>query len=347
MDYTSSLATIAGVVLLGCLSPGPNFLVVTSRALTMSRQAGVLAGLGVALASLTWASLTIAGLALMLQHAAWLLTALQLTGAAYLIYIGIRTVLSARQPVPTQSMAMSSTPPLQDVWSGFLTSMTNPKAAGFFGSLFVVTLPIGAPPWVYGLTLAIVTALSAAWHCGLALFFSLGLVRAAYRRSKTTVSTVMGSVLVLLGPAPVLLTVSHRSDRLFIAACRLFLEEPLPGRQCVRRAHRLAFLPLIVFPLGVIYLAARGQIFQAPLLQWAAQLRLALQPCPFLVIGHERRCISRVVLLQPLEDVLAGLLGRRPLPLIGIEQPALLAWPVIPCGRRFRLGLLAWRLEGP
>ena len=57
MDYTSSLATIAGVVLLGCLSPGPNFLVVTSRALTMSRQAGMLAGLGVALASLTWASL--------------------------------------------------------------------------------------------------------------------------------------------------------------------------------------------------------------------------------------------------------------------------------------------------
>ena len=37
VDYTSSLATIAGVVLLGCLSPGANFLVVTSRALTMFR----------------------------------------------------------------------------------------------------------------------------------------------------------------------------------------------------------------------------------------------------------------------------------------------------------------------
>ena len=199
VEYAASLATIAGVVLLGCLSPGPNFVMVTSRALTGSRQAGVLAGLGVALASLTWASLTIAGLAVVLQHAAWLLTALRLTGAAYLIYIGVRTTLGARRPVLAQGAARSGTPPWQDVWSGFLTSMTNPKAAAFFGSLFVVTLPVGAPPWVYGLTLVIVTALSAAWHCSLALFFSLGPVQGAYRRSKTTVSTIMGGVLVLLG----------------------------------------------------------------------------------------------------------------------------------------------------
>ena len=174
MDYAPSLATIAGVFLLGRLSPGPNFLVVTSRAVTVSRRAGVLAGLGVALASLTWAALTIAGLALVLQHAAWLLTALRLTGAIYLIYLGIRTIFGARRPVPTQGVAGSNTPPWQDVWGGFLTSMTNPKAAAFFGSLFVVTLPIGAPFWVYGLTLTVVATLSAAWHCGLALFLSLG-----------------------------------------------------------------------------------------------------------------------------------------------------------------------------
>jgi len=54
------------------------------------------------------------------------------------------------------------------------------------------------------------------------------------------------------------------------------------------------------------------------LLQRAAQPRLALQPCPFLVIGHERRGISRVVLLQRFEDVLTGLLGRRALLLIPI-----------------------------
>ena len=199
VDHVPTLATIAGVFLLGCLSPGPNFLVVTSRAVTASRQAGVLAGLGVALASLAWASLTMASLALVLQHAAWLLTALRLTGAAYLVCLGVRTILGARRPLPAQDAAESDAASWLDVWSGFLTSMTNPKAAAFFGSLFVATLPIHAPSWVFGLTLAIVATLSAAWHCGLALFFSLGPVQAAYRRSKATVSTVMGGVLVLLG----------------------------------------------------------------------------------------------------------------------------------------------------
>ncbi len=199
MSYPSDLATIAGIILLGCISPGANFLVVTSRALTVSRRAGLLAGMGVALASLAWASLTLAGLALVLQHAAWLLTALRLTGAAYLVYIGVRMILSARQPMPAQGVVGPGTPPWLDLWSGFLTSMTNPKAAAFFASLFVATLPVGAPPWVYAATLAIVGVISASWHCSLALAFSLGPVQRAYRRSKPTVSTILGGLLILLG----------------------------------------------------------------------------------------------------------------------------------------------------
>jgi len=199
MEYVRSLATIAGLVLLGCISPGPNFLVVTSTAMSVSRGAGLAAGLGVALASLSWASLAVAGLALVLQQAAWLLTALRLAGAGYLVYLGIKIILGARKPMPLAGRSGAAASAASNVRSGFLTSMTNPKAAAFFGSLFVVTLPVGAPAWVYGAVLAIVTALSAAWHCGLALFFSLGAVQATYRRFKAAISTVMGGVLVLLG----------------------------------------------------------------------------------------------------------------------------------------------------
>lgn len=199
MEYAPTLATIAGVFLLGCLSPGPNFLVVTSRAMAVSRRAGVFAGLGVASASLTWAFLTIAGLALVLQHAAWLFTALRFVGASYLLYLGTKIIIGARKPMPAPDDGIGGPSASSEMWSGFLTSMTNPKAAAFFGSLFVVTLPTGAPAWVYGTTLAIVAVLSTAWHCGLALFFSLAPVQAAYRRSRTTISTIMGGVLILLG----------------------------------------------------------------------------------------------------------------------------------------------------
>jgi threonine efflux protein len=199
VEYLPTLATIAGVFLLGCLSPGPNFLVVTARAIAVSRRAGVFAGLGVASASLTWAFLTIIGLTFVLQHAAWLFTALRFVGAAYLLYLGARTIIGAHRPVPLPPSGRGHPSVSNDVWSGFLTSMTNPKAAAFFGSLFVVTLPTNAPVWVYGVTLAIVAVLSTAWHCSLALFFSLRSVQSVYRRSRKTISTAMGGVLILLG----------------------------------------------------------------------------------------------------------------------------------------------------
>ncbi len=199
MEYLPPLATIAGVFFLGCLSPGPNFLIVTAKAMTVSRRAGVFAGLGVASASLTWAFLTIIGLTFVLQHAAWLSTALRLMGAAYLLYLGAKTIIGAHRPVRLQAPGMDHTSASNDIWSGFLTSMTNPKAAAFFGSLFVVTLPTVAPAWVYGLILAIVAVLSAAWHCSLALVFSLRSVQRAYQRSRRTISTAMGGVLILLG----------------------------------------------------------------------------------------------------------------------------------------------------
>ena len=199
MEYLPTLATIAGVFLLGCLSPGPNFLVVTSKAMAVSRRAGVFAGLGVASASLTWAFLTIICLTFVLHHAAWLFTVLRLVGSGYLFYLGARTIIGAHRPVPLSKAGRSRPSVSGDVWSGFLTSMTNPKAAAFFGSLFVVTLPTDAPVWVYGMTLATVAVLSAAWHCSLALFFSLRSVQSAYQRSRRTISTAMGGVLILLG----------------------------------------------------------------------------------------------------------------------------------------------------
>ena len=66
MDDLSILATLTGVLALSVISPGPNFLIVTSTAMRVSRRAGLATAAGLALASLTWALLTEAGFALLL-----------------------------------------------------------------------------------------------------------------------------------------------------------------------------------------------------------------------------------------------------------------------------------------
>jgi len=194
------LAGIAGVFLLACLSPGPVWVVVTSTSVAVSRRAGILAGLGVAGATLTWATVGVLGAGVLLAGLAPLATALRLAGAAYLAWIGLRMIVKAHNPAPLPgSLSAAAGGGWAALRRGYLASITNPKAAVFFGSIFVAVLPTHAPGWVYGTAVVLLALLSAAWHCGLALVFSIAPIQASYRRAKARVDTVVGALLVALG----------------------------------------------------------------------------------------------------------------------------------------------------
>ncbi len=192
-----ALAGMAGLFLLACASPGPVWLVITSTAIGTGRRAGVLAGLGVASATLVWASIAMAGLGLVLARMEWIGTTIRLAGAAYLVWIGWRMVRGAGHAVVAPG-------PLPGGGAGafrrgFLASITNPKAAAFFGSVFVVTLPEAAPDGLRVAAVLMLGMLSAAWHAGLAVVFSTARVQAAYGRAKRRLDLVIGVVLMGLG----------------------------------------------------------------------------------------------------------------------------------------------------
>ena len=199
MEYLGVLSGIAGVFLLACLSPGPVWVVITSTSIGVSRGAGILTGLGVAGATLTWATLSMLGLGLLAQLT-WLAIAIRLAGAAYLVWIGCRMIGAARRPAPAAGSLAGG---LHGGWAalrrGYLSSITNPKAAVFFGSIFVVMLPAHAPGWVYAAAVALLAVLSAGWHCGLAMVFSVAPIQAGYRRAKAKIDTLVGGILIALG----------------------------------------------------------------------------------------------------------------------------------------------------
>lgn len=199
MEYIGALTGIAGVFLLACLSPGPVWVIVTSTSIAVSRRAGVLAGLGVAGATLTWATVGVLGAGVLLAGLAPLATTLRLAGAAYLVWIGLRMVFKARDLAPLPGSLSSTAGGWVSLRRGYLASITNPKAAVFFGSIFLAVLPAHAPGWVYGTAVVLLTLLSAAWHCGLALVFSIAAIQARYRRAKARVDTVVGVLLIALG----------------------------------------------------------------------------------------------------------------------------------------------------
>ncbi|AXI61600.1 amino acid transporter [Pseudomonas kribbensis] len=195
------------ITLLACISPGPDFALVSRNGLLLSRRAGVLTAMGIGLGVLVHVGYTLLGLGLVLQQSPWLFNALKLAGAAYLVYLGIK-MLRSRPDVQQPDAASPALSDLAALRSGFLTNALNPKTSIFIVSLFmgVVRPDTGLPvQMAYGVFIAGAHVL---WFGLVALCFSAGRVREKLLAARQWIDRAFGGLLVGFG---VLLTLSQRS----------------------------------------------------------------------------------------------------------------------------------------
>lgn len=111
---------------------------VLRRRAGLAAMAGTQSGLCVHMLAAT------AGLSLILARSAIALTAIQLAGAAYLIYLGIRILINARRPGPDPARTGIARPGAS-YRQGMLTNLTNPKAILFFASILPQFVSHDAP----------------------------------------------------------------------------------------------------------------------------------------------------------------------------------------------------------
>jgi threonine efflux protein len=195
----SVLAAFAAVHLLVAASPGPAFLAVSRTAIGASRSAGLIAAAAMATGAVIWAVATFFGLHVLFAQAPWLYDAMRLGGAAYLIYLGIGMLREAwRGGVPGDAGT-----PVVAGRATFLrclaVQLSNPKAAVFFGSIFVTLLPADAPLWVKGAALAILGMNEFGWYALVALVLSAPRARRVYSQAKRVLDALFGGFLTALG----------------------------------------------------------------------------------------------------------------------------------------------------
>jgi threonine/homoserine/homoserine lactone efflux protein len=129
----SQLITFVGICLLLAVTPGPDMAVVTKNALAHGRRSVVLTTTGIAVGLLLWVGGTAVGLAALLRASGDLLFVLKLVGAAYLAYLGVRTLIESRQkPGDLLAEAPPAAPAHAVFRQGFLSCITNPKLGVFF-----------------------------------------------------------------------------------------------------------------------------------------------------------------------------------------------------------------------
>jgi threonine/homoserine/homoserine lactone efflux protein len=129
----ATLIAFAGVSLLLAVTPGPDMAVVTRNALAHGRRGVLLTTSGIALALVLWVTATAVGLSALLRASGEVLFALKIAGAAYLAYLGVRTLLESRA---RPGDLLAGTPPAAPAHAvfrqGFLSAISNPKLGVFF-----------------------------------------------------------------------------------------------------------------------------------------------------------------------------------------------------------------------
>lgn len=198
MEFLLIIAAILFVDFLALISPGPNFVLTTSAAVSKSRRDALWTAWGIAAGSFAWAGAAALGIASVFEALPILGLILKTVGIAYLIYLGIK-LLRSKGFQPRIERTIDTNSGIRGFWRGLLVNMTNPKSAAYYASVFAAFLTPDMPIWVLVFLVVSIAAMSLVWHVLIAISFSTTRIQARYISVSKYVDRLCGGVLIFLG----------------------------------------------------------------------------------------------------------------------------------------------------
>jgi len=195
-----SLAFVVTCLLI-IIVPGPSLAVMLTQSLRSGRAAGMATVAGNTMGLVVWATASALGLTALIRTSEIAFVVLKVAGAVYLGWLGVQSLLrSRREPAQLTDADQAKRSPLASLRAGFMTNVTNPKAAVLYLALLPQFLPPDGNPLVDTFVLAAVQmALSASYYTLVVL--AIGLARRVLSRPlvRRWMDRVSGVVLVGLG----------------------------------------------------------------------------------------------------------------------------------------------------
>ena len=212
------LFTLAGVCLLGAMTPGPSVVVILGVATRSGLRAAILASWAHAFGVALWAFLTLYGWRLIVTHTPWAAHTISLLGAAYLIYLAYQMWSEAardqsqhalehssdtRSSVPTATL----TQPIKhrnkahlsrDGLAGLMIAISNPKLILFFTAIYTQVLPLNPSPSDQVLALMTPTLIDGAWYSFAVIMASRFGLLSFLERHKVKTLYVTSALLIMI-----------------------------------------------------------------------------------------------------------------------------------------------------
>ena len=204
---TPEFLTISFIIMLAAISPGPDFAMVVKNSLVRNRQCGIFTALGVSCSLLIHSGYCILGLAIIISQSLLLFSVIKYIGAAYLIYIGAKSLLAKQSDMQVNGHTANHTMnAYQSFMQGLLCNLLNPKAIMFILAFFTLIIsPTSSwkEQFGFGIEIAFIHFI---WFSWLALMVTHQRVRSRLNKIQHYIVKVMGVALIGFGARIALLS---------------------------------------------------------------------------------------------------------------------------------------------
>jgi RhtB (resistance to homoserine/threonine) family protein len=203
-SYAAAVAqdplVFVGIAALLTITPGADMAMVSRSVLAGGRRDGLATTLGILAGCLVWAIVSAAGVAAVLAASETAYDALRLAGAAYLVWLGVQSLVAAwrgEQPNAEPERPGRRSSPFRQ---GLLTNLFNPKIAIFYSTFLPQFIAPGDPALLISLLLAGVhIVFGLIWLSAYVWVLDRAVTAFKGSRLRRALDALTGTVLVVLG----------------------------------------------------------------------------------------------------------------------------------------------------
>lgn len=170
-------------------SPGPATLAISSTSMAEGRKTCLQLALGVVIGSAMWGIAAALGFSAIMMSNVWLFETVRYIGAAYLLYLALKTLRAAWVGAPVKTAKPTR---VGAFGKGLALHLTNPKAVLGWGAIYAVALTPDAQPQSVILLYGALITTSAAVFLGYAVLFSSAPIARGYLRLKRVFDLTFG-----------------------------------------------------------------------------------------------------------------------------------------------------------
>ena len=177
------------------MTPGPSLAVVLKHTVSGGRINGVVAAIAHGIGIAMYATLTVLGLAIIIQETPWLFNLIKYAGVIMLLWLAYKALMSKSATAMFDQQAATVTV-RQSFLHGFMIAFLNPKLAIFFLALFGQFVDAQASWQQNVIMVSTVVSFDTLWYCLIAIVLSQSTLLAKLRNNVHIIEKVTGVALL-------------------------------------------------------------------------------------------------------------------------------------------------------